>query len=240
MKYFLKKKPKNVTIIQGFPSLGLVSTITLKFLIDHLEVEELGYIESEGAVPLMAVHKSQIVNPITLYYNKRYNLVLVQSIAEVTGFEWALASTMVKIAKELKAKEVIVIESVPSKDQKISVTYYSTTKKLPLEPVKEGIMMGVTAAMLLKARDQIPLTCLFAEAHSQFPDYQVAAKVMEALDVHLGMKVDYKPLVETAKKFEQSLRQYMQKAKEGAVPQMVAQAAQKATPQQKRELNYFG
>lgn len=233
MKYTLKKKPKNVTIIQGFPSLGLVSTITIKFLIDHLDVEELGYIESEGLVPLMAVHKSQIVNPITLYYNKKFNIVLLQSITEVNGLEWELAKTIVAIAKELKAKEVIVVEAIPSREQKVNVSYYSSKAKMHLDPVKEGIMMGVTAAMMLKARNQVPLTCLFAEAHSQLPDYEVAAKVVQVLDDHLGLKVDFKPLVETAKKFEHSLKQYMQKAKESA-PQNTAQM------QQKEKLNYFG
>ena len=79
MKFVLTKKPKNPTIVLGFPSMGLVSTIATKFLIDHLDVEEIGHLESESILPLTAIHKSKIVNPITLYYNKKYNLIVVQS-----------------------------------------------------------------------------------------------------------------------------------------------------------------
>ena len=73
MKFVLKEKPKNVTMIQGFPSLGLVSTISIKYLLDHLDTKEIGYIESENLTPLTAIHKGKIVNPISLYYNKKFN-----------------------------------------------------------------------------------------------------------------------------------------------------------------------
>ncbi len=230
MKYVLKKKPKNPTIIQGFPSLGLVSTITLKFLIDHLDVEEIGWIESENLVPLTAIHKGGIVNPITMYYNKKYNLVLIQSITEVSGFEWDLANTIIAIAKELKAKKLIVIEGIPTKEQVINVLEYSNKGKMDVPSLKEGIVMGVTAAIMLKAKDEIPLSCLFAEAHSQLPDSESAAKVVQVLDTSLGLKLDYKPLLAAAQKFEHSLKEYMQKARMSpAGPQ-----------QQKEKMNYFG
>ena len=87
MKYVLTKKVKNPTIIQGFPSFGLVSTIAVKFLVDHLDVEEIGYIESEHISPLTAIHESRIVSPITLFYNKKFNVVIVQSLTEMAGFE---------------------------------------------------------------------------------------------------------------------------------------------------------
>jgi len=73
--------------------------------------------------------------------------------------------------------------------------------------------MGATAALLLEAKD-FPVTCLFAEAHSQLPDSESAAKIVDALNSYMGLKVDYKPLLEAAKKFEANLRQYIEKAKE--------------------------
>ena len=99
MKLILTKKPKSPTMIYGFPSVGLVSTITTKFLIEHLEVEEIGCIESKYLLPLTAIHKSNIVEPITLYYNKKYNLVILQSLTEVAGLEWEIADAILNIAK---------------------------------------------------------------------------------------------------------------------------------------------
>ncbi|MBI2148574.1 proteasome assembly chaperone family protein [Candidatus Woesearchaeota archaeon] len=214
MKYILNKKPKSPTMIQGFPSFGLVSTLTVKFLIDHLDVEEIGYIESEHITPLTAIHKSKVVNPITFFYNKKYNLVLVQSLTEVAGYEWELASTMVEVAKTLAAKEIIVIESMPPHgEDDLDVYYYSNKSKLKLKEIKESLVMGTTAALLLKAKT-FPVTCIFAEAHSQLPDSEAAARVVDALNSYLKLKVDYKPLLEAAKRFEANLKMLMDKTKE--------------------------
>lgn len=217
MKYTLTKKPKNPIIIQGFPSMGLVGTIVAKFLIDHLDVEEIGFIESEQLLPLTAIHKSKVIKPITLFYNKKYNLVLIQSIAEVAGLEWELADTLISISKDLNAKEIIVVESMPTHEEQISLYYYSSKGKLNLPLLKEGIIMGTTAAMLLKAKGQLPITCIFAEAHSNLPDSESAAKVVEALDNYLKLRIDYKPLLEAARKFEKNLKHFMEKSRDATM-----------------------
>ena len=86
--------------------------------------------------------------------------------------------------------------------------------------------MGLTATLLLKSTENI--SCIFAETHSNFPDSEAAAKVVEVLDRYLKMPIDYKPLLDQAKKFESSLKQYIEKSKE------------MGDNKQKRELSYFG
>ncbi|HIH26305.1 proteasome assembly chaperone family protein [Candidatus Woesearchaeota archaeon] len=231
MKFILNKKPKRPVIIQGFPSIGLVSTITTKFLIDHLDVEEIGHIESEHIVPLTAIHKSKVVNPITIYYNKKYNLVIVQSLTEIAGSEWELAATMLDLAAAMDAKEIVVVEGMPSHAQnEINLYYFSNAGKMKNKQMSEGIIMGTTAALLLKAKD-FPVTCIFAEAHSQLPDSEAAAKVVKALDDYLKLNLDFKPLLEAAKQFENNLKQFIEKRKE---------IIDNSSKSEKRELDYFG
>ncbi|MBS3168405.1 proteasome assembly chaperone family protein [Candidatus Woesearchaeota archaeon] len=233
MKPILHKKPQKPIIIQGFPGFGLVSTISIKFLLEHLEVEEIGSIESEHLAPLTAIHKGKVLSPITLFYNQKYNLVIIQALTEVTGYEWELAETLTNIARSLDAKEIITLESTPSHEGTMEVYYFSNKNKIKnLKPVEESIIMGTTAAFLLKCKD-LPSTCIFAEAHSQLPDSESAAKVVESLSSYLGFKIDTKPLLEQARKFEVSLRHYMQKAKKGAVPKM-------SIEEKKEQTNYFG
>ena len=102
--------------------------------------------------------------------------------------------------------------------------------------------MGPTAALLLRAK-KFPITCIFAEAHSQFPDSEAAAKVIGALNDYAGFKVDYKPLLEAAKQFESKLKVLMQKSKEaGMMPNnmnMSAPSVQKSKDS-KEDVNYFG
>ena len=231
MKLTIEKKLKKPILIHGNPNFGLVSTIAIKFLIDHLDVQEIGYIESEHLPPLTAIHKGKIIKPISIFYNEKYNLAIVQSLTEAAGHEWELAETMLDLAKSMDAKEIIVIEGMPSSKNAIEIFYYSNKNKLKVKPIEEGIVMGTTAALLLKAKS-FPVTCIFAEAHSQMPDSESAAKVVECLDSYLKLKIDFKPLLDAAKQFESKLKQFIEKQ------QSVARTPR--TLQQKEDVAYIG
>ena len=81
-----------------------------------------------------------------------------------------------------------------------------------LNKLDEGIIMGVTGALLL--REDITLNCILAETHSQLPDSRAAARIVQVLDKYLGLKVDYKPLLKQAEHFETKLRDVIAKSKE--------------------------
>ena len=51
-----KPKLKHPTLVEGFPGLGLVGTISASYLIEKLKMEPLGYITSDQFPPLAAVH----------------------------------------------------------------------------------------------------------------------------------------------------------------------------------------
>jgi len=55
MKIILTKKPKNVTIIEGFPGFGLIGTISIEFLMDHLKTEKIGNVEMEEIPAMIAI-----------------------------------------------------------------------------------------------------------------------------------------------------------------------------------------
>jgi len=210
----LWKKPKNPIIIEGFPGFGLVGTIASEFLIDHLNTEMIGKIVFEDMPPVVAIHKSKVVEPLGIFYCKKYNIVILHAITASTGFEWKLADALVDLCRELNAKEVISLEGVGSNGLKAASNsfYYTNIEKkkaaldnLGLKPLKEGIIMGVTGALMLKL-DSRPLCCLFADTASNLPDSKAAAKIIESLDKYLGLDVDPKPLMAQAAEFETKLK----------------------------------
>ena len=214
MQIKLWQKPKNPIIVEGFPGFGLVGTIATEFLIDHLKTEMIGKITLEDAPPIVAIHSNKVVEPLGIFYNKKYNIVILHAVTTSTGFEWKLADALVEVAKELNAKEIISLEGVGSNGLKLSSTsfYYTNAEKkkevlgnIGLQPLKEGIIMGVTGALLLKA-DGMPLCCMFADTASNLPDSKAAARLIESLDKYLGLEVDPKPLVQRAAQFEDKLR----------------------------------
>src|SRR3989338_5334100 len=197
MEIILNKKPKNPRLIEGFPGFGFVSTITTEFLIEHLNAKQIGRIESNHIMPMVAMHNSKLVDPLGIFYDPAHNLVIFHAITNVAGLEWELAEKLNALAKKLK-----------------------------IEPLKEGIIMGVTGALLLKSK--LPMSAIFVETHSQLPDSRAAAKVIEVLDKYLNLKVDYKPLLEKAEQFESKLKTLMQ------------QKNKAEEEKDKKELSYFG
>ena len=222
MEIKLWKKPKNCTIIEGFPGFGLVGTIATEFLIEHLQTEQIGKNLFNDMPAMVAIHENKIVEPLGIFYNQKYNVVLVHAITAATHYEWEMADTIEKISTGLVAKEIICLEGVGSgQESEISrVFYYSNNdksakafEKTGIEPLKEGIIIGVTGAVLLRV-EKTPISCIFAETHSNLPDSKAAAKVIEALDKYLGMDLDYKPLLEQAQKFEDKLKTILKNSQE--------------------------
>lgn len=238
MEIKLKKKPKNPTIIEAFPGFGLIGTISSEFLIEHLETEQIGKIIFNEMPAMVAIHDKKVVEPLGIFYNKKYNLVILHAITNATGFEWEIADTIAKLAKDLSAKEIISLEGVGSGDDAPLTTskvfYYTSAepkkKKLEsvgLESLKEGIIVGVTGALLLRSED-VPVSCIFAETASKMPDSKASAKVIETLDKYLGLKVDPKPLLEQAEKFE------------GKLKDIISQSAKVQEISDKKKLSYVG
>ncbi len=219
MKLVLKKKPKNVTIVEGFPGFGLIGTIAIEFLLEHLQTEKIGTIEMEEVPAMIAIHQNKVVEPVSLHYNKKYNLVLVHAINIGKDLGWKLSEVIAQMAAELSAKEIIALEGVGSPNPGSKVFFYSTkdvsaSKKLigTANPLNEGIVVGVTGALLAKDL-KVPLVALFAEAQSGLPDSKAAAEIIKALDAYTGLNVDPKPLLKQAELFEQKLKGILQKGR---------------------------
>jgi len=233
-----KKIKKNPIIIDGFPGIGLVATIATEFLIEHLGAKEVGTIKGAEIPPLVAIHDKKIVKPMGLFYDEKYNILILHVISGSTGIEWDLADLLLKKAEELGAKEIISLESVgvpgETKEGEVRSFFYANKEanakklaKIGCEPLVEGIIMGVTGALMQRANN-VPLSCIFAETHSGLPDSKAAAKLIEVLDAYTVLDVDPKPLLESAEKFEKKIRQLLSKSKEAK------------TEAEKKKLSYVG
>lgn len=242
MNLELYKKPKGVTIIEGFPGFGLVATISTEFLIDHLGSEIIGKIWVSEMPAIAAIHQNKVVQPLSIHYIKKYNLVIIHGITATQGIEWKIADALLQVAKELSAKEIISLEGIGSNQMTTSksklynyykravskpkIYYYCNKlssaerqfKSYELNSLNEGIVMGVTGALLIK-NEKFPFCCLFAETESNLPDSRAAAKMLEILNKHLNLKIDIEPLIKQAEKFESKLKTIMEGSQKMVIEQ---------------------
>ncbi len=212
MQLELYQKPKKVIIIEGFPGLGLIGTIVTGFLIEHLNAKPIGKLWSHKLLPVVAIHNASAIEPLEIFYDKKYNIVIINALSNITGLEWEIAEIVKELTKKLEAKEIISIEGIGSQTKEARTFFFTNSEKkkkqfenIKIQELKEGIAMGVTAALLLKTKD-ITHSCIFAETHTQLPDSRAAAEIIKVLDAHLGLKVDYKPLIKKAEEFETKLK----------------------------------
>jgi uncharacterized protein len=219
MKLVLSKKPKGVRIIEGFPGFGLIGTIATEFLMEHLETEKIGIVEMQEIPAMIAIHQNKVIEPISIHYNKKHNLVLVHAINIGKDLEWKIASVIAELAETLNAKEIISLEGVGSPNAEGGrIFFYGNGQaggKLTniAAPLMEGIIVGVTGALLAK-KLSTPITAFFAEARSNMPDSKAAAHIIEALDAYTGLDIDAGPLLKQAQVFEKKLKGIVGKTKQ--------------------------
>lgn len=235
MELSLRQKPKNPIIVQGFPGFGLIGTIATEFLIEQLKAVPIGKIKVTEMPAMVALHEEKVVQPIGVYYDKKTNIVIIHVVTPLKGIEWKLAEIIAKLARDLKARDVISLEGVssPFEIEETQCFYYCTEpgqakklEKVSVKPLREGIILGVSGALMLESG--IPLCCIFVEAHSAMPDSRAAAKIIEVLDVYLNLKIDVEPLMAQAEKFEKKLKGIMEQSKRAT------------EEQEKKSLNYVG
>ena len=231
----LTEKPLNPIIIEGFPGFGLIGTIVTEFLIDHCECKCIGRHWFEDLPASVAIHEEKLINPIGIFYNKKNNIMIVHSISGTTGIEWKAADIIIDLADQCKAKELICIEGVGTAEETQTTNIFCYTnddknrkslEKIGIKPLKEGIILGITSAIMLKT--DLTTTCFFAETHSALPDSKAAAKVIEMLDKYLSLDIDYKPLLKQAEKFEEKLKGLIEKSQ------------QAMDQQEKKQMSYVG
>ena len=212
MKIILKKKPKNPTILEGFPGFGLIGTITAQFLVEHLKAEVIGEFVCDEFPPTISIHGGKILKPMNIYYVKKHNLIILNALLDPKGHEWLISENILALVKELGAKKIISVEGVLSNSTD-NVYFFGdqSLKDVGALPISESIIMGVTAALLSKYSD---LVCLFAESHSALPDSKAASNIVKVLDKYLGLNVDYSPLEKQAEMFESKLKDILKQSAE--------------------------
>jgi uncharacterized protein len=235
MELKLKEMPKNPVIIEGFPGFGLIGSIVTEFLIDHCDCQLIGKYWFEEQAATLAIHDEKVIHPIGIFYNRKNNILIVHSIASTSGIEWKAADLIIQLADMTKAEQLICVEGVgtTTETDTHAVFHYTNDDKIrkrleaiQVKPLKEGIILGITSAIIIKT--DLPTCCLFAETHSAMPDSKAAAKIIEILDQYLGLKVDYKPLLKQAQKFEEKLKS------------LIEQGQEAVDTQEKKQMSYVG
>ena len=206
-------------VIDGFPSVGLVSSIVANYLIERLNLEQIAIVDSPYFPALALIRNGVPHSPVRIYggelEGKVKIAVFVSEFQIPTSLLKPLASLMLDWTDEQKIDIVVTPEGLIQEEKKEKVNVYGVAsteyakKKIPPNVLEfgEGVITGVTGVLLTEGRKRgTDVIALLAEAHPDYPDARAAGRIVEILNEMMsGIKVDPKPLYEEAEKIEKNI-----------------------------------
>lgn len=213
---------KEPILIEGFPGVGLVGTISASYLVDKLKMEPLGHIVSEKFPPIAAVHNYRPLHPARIYKSKKYNLVVLFSEFTIPmGVIHHLSTEIIEWAREHKVKQVFSLGGIAIESEQKEVFGIASTPDLTklleskgIKMIKEGATTGVSGVLLAEcASKNFPAASLLAEAKPDFMDPLASAMVLDKLKLLLSIDLDTAELVNESKTIESKMKEIMDNAK---------------------------
>lgn len=214
---------RSPVLIEGFPGLGLVGTISASYLVEKLQMEPLGYITSEQFPPIAAVHAKRPLFPARMYYSAKHNLIVfISEFVIPIGAVNELSDKIYEFALKQKVAKIISLGGIAIKGEQDTVYAISSLpelsaklEKLPhVELIKEGATTGVTGVLLARgAMEKYPVISLLAESQQGYMDPKAAAMVIEALKELVKVDIDTTTLEHEAKRIDNKVKEIVGKAK---------------------------
>ncbi|MEW5761126.1 MAG: PAC2 family protein [Candidatus Thermoplasmatota archaeon] len=227
---------KDAIVIDGFPSIGLVSSIVANYLVNAFELEQIGILDSVHFPPISLIRHSEPLSTVRIYsQEKSWNKREVQLVVFISEFQppqslvKMIASTMLDWIIDQKCKmlispEGLIIEGKGEEgEEKESEAYGVASTKNARELLEqngikiftEGVITGLAGVLLSEGKKRdFDVISILAEAHQQYPDARAAAKALEVIDkISLHMRLDPRPLYKEAEIIEAQIKAIQKQAK---------------------------
>lgn len=218
---------KGALMIEGFPSVGMVSSIVANYLIKTLDMEYVGSVRSRHFQPASVISGGIPMPPVRIYAGQPVEkkdcicervVVMTSEFPPPSELMQPLADKILEWTASKGIKVVVSIEGVinVTDDQESHTTYAiastpSANKLLEnksIKPMQNGIITGISGVLLHEAETQgKDAICLLSDANPQIPDARAAARLIVVLDDFLPkIKLDPQPLIEEAERLETHLK----------------------------------
>lgn len=228
---FEKIDLKNATVIAGFPSIGLVSTIVANYLIDALGLKQTGALDSPHFPTLSVVHTGEPLSPVRIYGGTMTNgeklVVFVSEFKPKPNLINSLSEVIMHWVKENNCKllispEGMVVEGKTEGEENVTDAYAigstenarNTLHSKNIAQFKNGIIAGVSGVLLNKGKhENFDVISILSEAHPNYPDARAAASALNVIATLIGVDINVVPLYEEAERIENQLKKFHKQAK---------------------------
>ena len=119
-----KTPTKENILLVGFPSNGLVGTFSISYLIDNLDMKEIGEIDHPDLPPMLFVEDGEILPPIRIF--KKNNIFAIMSVLPFDPYlAYDFTESVLEYCKKNDIQKIIIISGIETinKDPKESTIY---------------------------------------------------------------------------------------------------------------------
>jgi uncharacterized protein len=217
---------RGATVIDGFPSVGLVSSIVANYLINALQLVQIGIMDSPYFPTVTLVREGRPMNPVRIYAGGKMDseedrlVVFISEFQPPPNLIKGIAATVLDWAQDqrcvqLVCPEGLIVDREAGETREVEVYGIGSTdranellKKNGVAMFEEGVITGVAGVLLNEGRKRdFDVMTLLSEAHPDYPDARAAARVIEVIDkLLLHTELDAKPLYEEAERIENQLK----------------------------------
>ncbi|MFH0970718.1 MAG: PAC2 family protein [Candidatus Diapherotrites archaeon] len=213
---------KGYTLIEGFPGMGLVGTITTKYLVDNIDFKEIGHLHSEVFMPIIRIHRGIPVFPSRIYVNDKHKLIVLISEQVIPRpYIPRVAQTVISWILGNGISRVISLAGIQTGQKDVKVYGIAANaesrdmfKGLDIEMIEDGITTGITALMMLHLRESNVKAISMLGNVTIGADYKAAAELIKRLNKLFSFNLKVDPLYEQAKKTEQEIISQLRKVQE--------------------------
>jgi len=183
------------TVIAGFPSIGLVSTIAANYLIDALNLKQIGCMQSSQFPALSVVHTGEPLSPVRIYAGTQNTgekiAVFVSEFKPKTNLIDSISNAIMKWSTEKGCKllispEGMVVEGKASREEAASDAYaIGSTESARRMLVSKNIAQfknGIKVYQEIQKKTSISLDLFLGSASIPLVGQTTAKKITTDID----------------------------------------------------------
>lgn len=218
---------EGATVIDGFPSVGLVNTIAANYLVATLDLDQIAALDSDRFPAVSMIYANKPKFPARVYASEKLKTVVFLSEFRILPFLYRpLAKTLLNWAKEQKCSLIISPLGYPvellSIEKDLDVMGVGSTEKArqklisnDIKQLSIGIIPGISGLLLNEGRwANFDVISLVIPMQPDIPEVKAAVKAVEIIDKLIPeIRVDIVPLQKEAERIAERIKILRKQAK---------------------------
>lgn len=217
-----KIKYNSPIVFAGFVGAGLAGPLSVGYIIEKLQLQEVGYLRSKYLTPSTVFIQGRLRHPFRFYSNKEGTICAI--ICEITlrmdGL-YTLVAAILDWAEQKGSHEIVILDGVASEDHD-EKAYCAAEEDLcrimqekGINMIPQGFITGIPGGILNECiLREIQGVSFLVKANHKKPDTLAAATLVDAVNRAYGTNIDVTDLKKQKEKLGADFKELSEKYEE--------------------------